>query len=82
MAKKSEAKSVKEDAIVSVKEETIISGEDEARFNYVDLFNAAGILIAIILSFLSFFVTSCMWYNPANRTFFSYAKTVRDRKKF
>ena len=34
--------------IVSVKEETIVSGEDEARFNYVDLFNAAGVLIAII----------------------------------
>jgi hypothetical protein len=48
MAKKSKP-SVKEDAPVSVKEETtIVSGEDEARFNYVDLFNAAGILIAII----------------------------------
>jgi len=47
MAKKSKP-SVKEDAIVSVKEETIVSGEDEARFNYVDLFNAAGILIAIL----------------------------------
>ncbi len=47
MAKKSKP-SAKEDAIVSVKEETIVSGEDEARFNYIDLFNAAGILIAII----------------------------------
>lgn len=47
MAKKSKPP-VKEDAIVSEKEETIVSGEDEARFNYVDLFNAAGILIAII----------------------------------
>ena len=47
MAKKSKP-SVKEDALVSVKEETIVSGEDEARFNYIDLFNAAGILIAII----------------------------------
>jgi len=47
MAKKSKP-SVKEYTIVTVKEETIVSGEDEARFNYVDLFNAAGILIAII----------------------------------
>jgi len=47
MAKKSKP-SAKEDAIVSVKEETIVSGEDEARFNYIDFFNAAGILIAII----------------------------------
>ena len=47
MAKKSKP-SVKEDALVSVKEETIVSGEDEARFNYVDLFNAVGVLIAII----------------------------------
>ena len=47
MAKKSKP-SVKEETIKSVKEETIATGKEEGRFNYVDLFNAAGILIAIL----------------------------------
>ncbi len=47
MAKKSKP-SVKEETIESVKEEIIKSGEDDGRFNYVDLFNAVGVLIGII----------------------------------
>lgn len=46
MAKKSKP-SVKEETIESVKEEITQSGEDDGRFNYVDLFNVVGVLIGI-----------------------------------
>ena len=47
MAKKSKL-SVKEETIESVKEETIATGKEERGFNYVDLFNAVGVLIGIL----------------------------------